>query len=156
MKRLATALLVLLTPALTFAADADDEALTLAKKLTTEGAATFDRKDAAAMAAYYLEDAQVRLISKDQNTGEVKIDVRRGRSDIQDLYADLFKGDKTVQSKNIVEHARLISLDFLVISGTFEITQDSQTSRFPFLQVRVRQGDKWLMSSVDIFLTPNN
>ena len=36
-----------------------DEALKLAKKLTEEGAATFNKADAKAMAAYYTADAKV-------------------------------------------------------------------------------------------------
>ena len=42
-----------------------DEATTLAVKLTEEGAATFDTFNAKAMADYYLDDAEIALVTRD-------------------------------------------------------------------------------------------
>ena len=47
--------------------DLNEEALKLAKKLTEEGAVTYNTANAKAMAAYYLEDAKIFLQGKDQD-----------------------------------------------------------------------------------------
>ena len=132
---------------------AADEAMDLAVKLTTEGAATFDTKDAKAMAAYYLDDATVTLTSKDKNTGEIKTDVKKGKAEIEQLYQDLFKDGKTTKSKNTVELARLIDSSILVIYGTFNPDVNGDLA-VQFFQVRVKQGEKWMMSSVQLVLGP--
>src|SRR6516165_7670063 len=81
-----------------------DEALKLAKKLTEEGAATFNTANAKAMADYYTADAKVTLHSRnDQGISAKEYD---GREEIQGLYADLFKDRGTIRSKNTVEYAK--------------------------------------------------
>jgi hypothetical protein len=128
-----------------------DEAMQLAKKLTDEGATTFNTANPKAMAAYYTEEAKVFLESKDDNGLSVK--EYNGRNEIEKLYADLFKNPGTIQSKNTVEYAKLLAPDLLVIAGTFEPnTQDPKPLKVPFYQVRIKQGDKWLMSSLRIFV----
>ena len=54
-----------------------DEAMTLAVKLTEEGAATFDTFNAKAMADYYLDDAEIALI--DQGRGGLKVQTLQGQ-----------------------------------------------------------------------------
>ena len=44
-----------------------DEATALAVKLTEEGAATFDTFNAKAMTDYYLDDAEIALMSKEED-----------------------------------------------------------------------------------------
>jgi ketosteroid isomerase-like protein len=128
-----------------------DEAVQLARKLTEEGAATFNTANAKAMAAYYTDDAKVFLESRNDNGLSVK--EYNGREDIEKLYADLFKNPGTIQSKNTVEYAKLLAPELLVIAGTFEPnTLDPKPLKVPFYQVRIKQGDKWLMSSVRIFV----
>jgi ketosteroid isomerase-like protein len=128
-----------------------DEAMQLAKKLTEEGATTFNTANAKAMAAYYTDDAKVFLQSKVDNGISVK--EYNGREEIEKLYADLFKNPGTIQSKNTVEYAKLLASDILVIAGTFEPnTQDPKSLKVPFYQVRIKQADKWLMSSLRIFV----
>jgi hypothetical protein len=39
----------------------------------------------------------------------------------------------------------------LLICGTFEITHEGKPSAFPFVQVRTKQADKWLLTSVQVF-----
>ena len=132
---------------------ADDEAMKLAKKLTEEGAATFSKADAKAMAAYYTEDAVVFLQGKNEAGYSVK--EYDGRAEIERLYADFFKDAGTIQAKNTVEYARLLAPDLLVIAGTFEPNQlAAKPLKLPFYQVRVKQGDKWLIHSVRIFILP--
>src|SRR6266699_444920 len=83
-----------------------DEAMALATKLTEEGAATFDKLDAKAMAAYYLEDAEIALVTKDETA--LKVQNHIGRERLEDFYADLFKKPETIKSKNTVEYAKLL------------------------------------------------
>ena len=81
---------------------AADEAMKLARKLTEEGAATFSKADAKAMAAYYTEDAIVFLQSKGDDGHSVK--EYDGRAEIERLYADLFKEPRDDPGE---EHRRL-------------------------------------------------
>jgi ketosteroid isomerase-like protein len=130
-----------------------DEAMKLAVKLTEEGAATFDTFNAKAMANYYVDDAVVVLVTRDG--GGLKNDVHSGRADIEKFYADIFKKPETIKSKNAVEYAKLLAPDVLVIAGTFDTnTLKPDSPKLPFYQVRVKQGDKWLMSSLRIFFVP--
>lgn len=145
------ALVLLLVPAAIQAQDAD--AMDLAKKLTTDGALTFETRNAQAMADSYTEGAEVFLVSQNKDTGRLKIDPRRGRAAIEALYADFFKDGQLIQAKNHVEHARFVTPQLLLITGTFEITKGETTWKLPFVQVRVKQGEKWLLNSVRLFLT---
>ncbi len=132
---------------------ADDEAMALATKLTTEGAATFDKLDAKAMAAYYTEDAEIALMTRDGNTFKVQNYI--GREKIEEAYAEMFKKPETIKSKNTVEYAKLLAPDVLVIAGTFDInTLKPDSPKIPFYQTRVKEGDKWLMSSLRIYFLP--
>jgi ketosteroid isomerase-like protein len=130
-----------------------DEAMTLAVKLTDQGATTFDTFNAKAMADYYTEDAVIVLVTRDG--AGFKNDLHRGRADIETFYADVFKKPETIKSKNTVEYAKLLAPDVLVIAGTFDPnTLKPDSPKIPFYQVRVKQGDKWLMSSLRIFFVP--
>jgi hypothetical protein len=128
-----------------------DEAIKLAKKLTEEGAATFNTANAKAMADYYTADAKVTLRSRnDQGISTKEYD---GREEIQGLYADLFKDRGTIRSKNTVEYAKLLASDVLVIAGTFEPNLDADKPlKVPFYQVRLKRGDKWLINTLQVFV----
>jgi len=152
MNRLAIAALALLASP----ARAEDEATKLAVKLTTAGAATFDTKDAKAMAAYYTDDAQVLVVSKEKDTGAIKTEAKRGRGEIEDFYRELFKDAGTIRSKNTVTHARRIDPDLLLIVGDFQPDLVDNDFKLPFVQVRVRQGDRWLISSLQIIIVPKD
>ena len=82
----------------------NDEALKLARKLTEEGAKTFNTADAKAMAAYYVEDAKMFLQSKEED--EISEKEYAGREEIEKFYADIFKNPATIQAKNTVEYAK--------------------------------------------------
>lgn len=131
-----------------------DEAMKLATKLTDEGAATFSKADAKAMAAYYTEDAIIFLQGKNDEEHTVK--EYDGKAEIERAYADLFKNEQgTIRAKNHVEYARLLAPDVLVIAGTFEPNQlAAKPLKVPFYQVRVKRGDKWLIHSLRIFVLP--
>jgi len=133
--------------------DKPDEATALAVKLTEQGAATFDTFNAKAMADYYLEDAEIAMVTKEE--GGLKVHTYKGRAEIEKGYADMFKKPETIKSRNTVEYAKLIAPDVLVIAGTFDTnTLKPDSVKVPFHQVRVKKGDQWLMSSVRIFVLP--
>lgn len=142
--------LALLLPTAALAADKD--AKQLAQAILTKGAALFDTRDAAAIAATYSEDAELILVAKDKDTGTYKTQVTRGRSAIQRGYQDVFKDRKAgTTSRNVVEYAHFVGTDLLIIHGTFTLDV-SQGVSFPFVQVRAKKGDKWLIMSLQLFL----
>ena len=107
-----------------------DEAMKLAKKLTDEGAATFNTANAKAMADYYTEDAKICLDSRG-NDSDCSSRSTTARTEIEKGYADVFKKPETIRSKNTVEYAKLLAPDMLVIAGTFDVNT---------LQARLAQG----------------
>ena len=150
---LTLALLALLAPTSAPAAD-DAEAMALAKRLLDKGAEFFRARDAMALSATYADDARVEWVDRDKATGRVASQVKQGRTEIDLLYRDLFK-DPTARfdARNHVEFARLVAPDLLVIHGAFE--PDASTgARYPFVQERVKQGDRWLVRSLRLYLFP--
>ncbi len=129
----------------------DDDAKNVAQGILDKGATLFDKRDAAAMAATYTEDAQLEWIEKDSAAGGIKIDVKKGREEIEAVYRDLFKDAKeATTSKNIVDYARFVSSELLVIEGDFQ-PNVANDGKFHFVQMRVKQGDKWQMRSLQLF-----
>src|SRR5262245_35382918 len=136
----------------TAALAADPDARRLAQDILTKGAALFDTRDAAAMAATYTEDAELTLFAKDKDTGTYKVQVTRGRTAIQRGYQDLFKDRKAgTTSRNVVEFAHFVGTDLLIIHGTFRLDV-SQGASIPFIQVRAKKGEKWLLMSLQLFI----
>ncbi|MHC5538368.1 hypothetical protein ACYOEI_09080 [Singulisphaera rosea] len=134
------------------APSSDEVARSLAHDLLTKGATQFDTRDAAAMAANYAEDAELTLVSKDRDTGSYKPSDTRGRTAIEQFYRDLYKDRASGStSRNTVEYAHFIASDVLVIHGSF--TPDvAKGGSFPFVQVRAKQGDRWLIVNLQLFL----
>ena len=123
MKRFAIFALLFVIPMTVRAEDKDAKAL--AQDVLDKGSALFDTRDAAAMAATYTEDAQLLWIDKDSSTGEIKISVKKDRSEIESLYRDLFKDAKEkTTSKNTVEFARFVVPELMVIHGVFQPNVD--------------------------------
>jgi hypothetical protein len=130
------------------------EAKKLAEDLLTKGATLFDSRDVKALAATFTDDALFTFVSKESETGRVKSEEYRGQLAIEDFYRKLFDGQngKTV-SRNFVDFARLVSSDVLVIDGHFQ-PDTAKDESFPFVQVRVKQGDKWLLKNLQVFFLP--
>jgi hypothetical protein len=142
--------LALLSPPTILAADTDAKAL--AQDILTKGAALFDTRNAAAMAATYTEDAEITLFSKDKDTGHYKAQVTRGRTAIEQGYQEILKNrNPGATSRNIVEYARFAGPSLLIIHGTFAL-DDSQGDPVPFVQVRAKKDDKWLIMSLQLFV----
>jgi len=148
-----TILVLAVVLALPFSAKAQEkDAKKLAEEILDKGAELFDTRDATAMAATYTEDAQIQSIAKDDSTGEIKVEVKKGRSEIESLYRDVFKDAKAkTTSKNTVEFARFVAPDMMIIQGVFQPNVASK-GKFPFVQLRVKQGDKWVMKNLQFFV----
>ena len=150
MKRFAMFALLFVVPVTVMSQEKD--AKTVAQDVLDKGSALFDTQDAAAMAATYTEDAQLLWIDKDGSTGEIKVSVKKDRSEIESLYRDLFKDAKEqTTSKNTVEYARFVGADLMVIHGVFQPNVDKQ-GRFPFVQMRLKQGEKWVIKNLQLYV----
>ena len=150
MKRFAIFAVMFVVPITVRAQEKD--AKTLSQDVLDKGSALFDTRDATAMAATYTEDAQVLWFDKDSSTGEIKISVKKDRSEIESLYRDLFKDAKEkTTSKNTVEFARFVVPDLMVIHGVFQPNLD-KPEKYSFVQTRVKVGDKWLMKTLQLYV----
>jgi hypothetical protein len=151
--RFLTFIAAALTLCLSLSARAEDtDAKTLAQDVLDKGAALFDKRDAAAMAATYTEDAQLEWVEKDSATGGIKIESKKGREEIETLYRDFFKDQKeATTSKNTVEFARFITPELMVIEGFFQ-PNVANDAKFHFVQLRQKKDDKWMMRSLMLFV----
>ncbi len=130
----------------------DAEAARIAREALTKGAALFDARDATIMASTFTDDAQIHWFDKEESTGKLKRTIKDGRGEIEALYQDFFKDAKEkTTSRNNIESARLIAPDVVIIQGTFE-PDVSKPGKFPFVQTRVKQGEKWLVKSLDFYV----
>jgi hypothetical protein len=153
MKRFAIFALLFVIPMTVSAEEKDAKAL--AQEVLDKGSALFDTRDSVAMAATYTEDAQLLWIDKDNSSGEIKVSLKKDRSEIESLYRDLFKDAKEqTKSKNTVEFARLVVPELMVIHGVFQPNVD-KPDKFSFVQTRVKVGEKWLMKTLQLYvITP--
>ena len=150
MKRFAIFALLFVVPFSLRAQDKD--AKTVAQEVLDKGSALFDTRDAVAMAATYTEDAELLWIDKDSTTGEIKVSAKKDRTEIESLYRDLFKDAKEqTTSKNTVEYARFVGADLMVIHGVFQPNVDKQ-GKFPFVQMRLKQGEKWVIKNLQLYV----
>jgi ketosteroid isomerase-like protein len=127
----------------------DQEAVNVARQVLDKGSQLYNAKDAEALAATYTEDAEVAIVSK--KPGELKTEFKRGRAEIEELYRSVFATGNSFTSKYTIEYARMLDQDMLLIAGVFEPDLGGNL-KVPFVQVRVKQGDRWLMTSLRLFL----
>lgn len=149
---IAMILLAALAPA--FGQDDDARASTLARDLLDRGAALFDKRDAAAMAATYAETAEIILIKRDSDSDRIVIEARHGRTAIERAYADLFK-DRLPEhrSRNTVEAARFLGRDLLLIQGRFAMNRE-QGDSVQFVQIRAREDGEWKVATMQLMELP--
>ncbi len=147
-------LILLLTPMAAFGEDDDARAMALAKDTLDRGAELFDKRDAAAMAATYIETARIVLIKHDSATDNIVVETRDGRAAIEKAYADLFK-DRLPEhrSRNTVESARFLRDDLLMIRGRFAMNRE-QGDTVMFVQIRTREGDQWKVVTMQLMELP--
>ena len=147
-------LLLLGASASAFGQDDDARARSLAQRILDRGAALFDKRDAAAMAATYVEDAAAMLSKREGDTREVKLEVTRGRAEIEKAYAKVFK-DRLPEHRcrNTVESARFLGPELLLIQGRFALDRN-QSDVIQFVQIRARQGDEWKIVTLHLMPLP--
>ena len=69
----------------------------------------------------------------------------------------MFRDGLSIDAHNEVDYARLIGSDFLMIAGTFEVKRGLlDVTRMPFVQLRVKQGDRWLIQSMRVVFQPKS
>ena len=134
-------------------ARAEDDAKTLAQGILKEGAAIFDKKDAAAIAATYVEEATLQVVSRKESDSGFKVETTTGRAEIEQFYAKLYENnkDKKTTSRNVVESAKFIAPDVLSVEGKFAPDVDAGDS-YSFIQVRVKQDGVWRIQALQFFI----
>ncbi len=147
-------LILLMTPMTAFGQDDEAQAMALAKDTLDRGSALFDKRDAAAMAATYVETAQIIVIKHDSDTDNIVVETRDGRAAIEKAYADIFK-DRLPEhrSRNTVESARFLRKDLLMIRGRFAMNRE-QGDTVQFVQIRAREGDQWKIVTMQLMELP--
>ncbi len=145
-------LCLMLLTATVVGADDQDDPKAIAVKVTAAGTSLFDARDAKGLAQTYTEDARLDLYSK-ENSGELKLETKVGRAEIQAGYEEMFKSQSVIHAKSTIEHARRIDADMILFSGIFEPnTESAEPLKLPFTQVRIRQGDSWKIVSLQLFV----
>ena len=132
--------------------DDDARAGTEARALLDKGAALFDSRNAAAMAATYIEDGSIVVIKRQHNAtrGEVELQSFHGRAQIESGYADVFKElAPEYRSRNTVDFARYLGPNLLLIQGRFALNRD-QGDSIQFVQVRARVDADWKIVSMQL------
>jgi hypothetical protein len=133
-----------------------EDPLVVANQILTAGAALFDKHDAAAMAATYVENGAVELYIKDRDSDTYKRDLYSGRAAIQEGYAKVFKdATPSMKSRNVVDSARFIAPTVLLIQGTFQ-PDTNKVDTIPFVQVRARDGGDWKILSMQLYALPKD
>jgi len=124
------------------------DAQRIAEEILNVGSNLFDAKDAEALAATYAENCEVHLINKEGD--RYRDEVKQGRAAIGQFYRDLFQNAGVIDSENTVELARMIAPDLLIIHGRFRA--NTGQNELPFVQMRVKKGDEWLIDKLWLFL----
>jgi hypothetical protein len=147
-------LILLAAPAAAFGQDDNTRATSLAKELLERGAALFDKRDAAAMAATYLDAAEIIVLKHDSESNRMVVEAKHGRAEIEQAYAEIFK-DRLPEHRcrNTVEAARFLSPDVLIIRGRFALNRE-QGDALQFVQVRARDGDQWKIATMQLIELP--
>jgi hypothetical protein len=146
MRRILLAMLLVILP--TFSRAADDDAKAVAQGLLDKGAALFSDKDAPSLAKSYTDDAELVVVMK--TSSETKTEVKRGHTEIEEFYRTLFKDSQPIRAKNNVEYARYIGPDTLMIAGFIEITE-KETMKLPFVQIRQKRGASWQINHLRVY-----
>ena len=148
------AMILLVGPAAAFGQDDDTRAVTVARDILDRGAALFDKRDAAAMAATYVETAEIIVIKRASDSDRFVTETRQGRTAIERAYAEIFK-DRLPEHRcrNTVESARFMTQDLLLIRGRFAMNREqgdaSSSSRSAH-----REGDQWKVVTMQLMELP--
>ena len=150
------AMILLVAPAAAFGQEDHARATALAKEILDRGAALFDNRDAAAMAATYVETAEIIVIKRASDSDRAMTEVWHGRAAIEKAYANIFK-DRLPEHRcrNTVEDARFLGRDLLLIRGRFALNRE-QADLGQFVQVRALEGDVWKVVTMQLMELPKN
>jgi hypothetical protein len=151
----ATTLAVLTFLATANSANQDDpKAHALAQDILNNGAALFDNRDSAQLAATFRDDSVITLIKKSSDDDKIVTEKVTGKNDIEKSYADIFKDrDPDHHCRNTVEYAHFLSENLLLIQGRFALNRD-QGDSIQFVQVRAREGADWKVVTMQLFELP--
>lgn len=149
--RLFLALILASVPSTLLGQEDDAKAKAVAQETLNKGAALFDKRDANAMAATFVENAQIILCKRSSDSGNFETETRSGRTSILQAYADIFK-DRSPEhkAKNTVDSAKFLGKDLLLIHGKFSLNQDDGDS-IRFVQIRTREGEEWKVVTMQLF-----
>lgn len=129
----------------------DQAAMKLAKELTDAGTKMFAAGDGVGLAAQYLEDAEI-VEKTVESVGPPTVKFHRGGDAIRKVYEnvkDLTKFNLT----NEVHYARFVTPDTLVIAGDLLMSENAETKRLPFMQVRRKSGETWKIVCLELSLS---
>jgi len=129
----------------------DEAAMKLAKELTDAGTKLFAAGDGVGLAAQYLEDAEI-VEKTVESVGPPTVKFHRGGEAIRKLYEnikDLTKFNLT----NEVHYARFVTPDTLFIAGDLLMSENGQTKRLAFTQIRTKSGDSWKIVCLELSLS---
>jgi len=129
----------------------DEAAMKLARELTEAGTKMFAAGDGAGLAAQYQEDAEI-VEKTVESVGPPTVKFHRGGDAIRKVYEnikDLTKFNLT----NEVHYARFVTPDTLVIAGDLLMSENAETKRLPFMQVRRKSGDSWKIVCLELSLS---
>jgi hypothetical protein len=130
------------------ASPSDQAAVKLAKELTSHGVELFVQGNGNELAAQYVDDAEIVMTTLEPY-GAPTIQITRGHEKINQLYQVAPKLGQ-MSPVNDVHYARFITPEILHISGIFMITDQGETKRYPFTQIRRKEGDKWKIVSLEL------
>lgn len=126
----------------------DQAAMKLAKELTSHGIELFIKGDGAGLAAQYVDDAEI-VMTTFEAFGAPTIQVTTGKDEIAKVYQTAGSLGK-MSPVNDVHFARFITPEILHIAGVFSITDQGETKRYPFTQIRKKDGDKWKIVTLEL------
>ena len=133
-----TILTLAVTLGLSVAAQAEDQdAKTVAQDVLDKGAALFDRRDAAVMAATYTEDAQLEWVEKDSGGGGIKIETGRAARRSKRSIA---RYSRTEKARDVQEHRRIRPVHQPRVDGDPGLPAECREQEVPVRPVAVQEG----------------
>jgi hypothetical protein len=130
----------------------DVAALSIARQVLTAGAAMVALGDDVGVAGQFVADGE--LVTKTlKSSAPPEILIYRGEEQLRNWFK-VVQGLRGFAVVNSVEYARLVAPDLLYITGTLDLTSpDLKTTRLPFSQIRVQQGEMWKIINYQIIFS---
>ena len=131
----------------------DDPAMTIASRVTSEGAQALSSGDVEALVDSYTDGGEVISYLAGKDSSAIDVQSKHGTEAIRKLYGQL-ESDKPFSATNRVDYARLLNPDLLVAAGTLTLRSgDANELQIPFVQYRAKtEADRWQVVLMQIFL----